>query len=321
MIGTFYWHNQFAAFLLAPAILGLALILANRAPLRFVGWIVTPFAVAGIVYSSSRGSEMALAAGWLLVGGLSLRSGARARVFLGRWLAASVLAAVVAFGLAGPPFFSTRHVPWASTQARAATGETLGQNSNVRIYFWRQAVIVFEHEPVVGVGYGALSDEAVKLTPAGWPRSPLAHNDYLQSLAEGGLVLGGPFLLACGGIALWSGRRMWAFARRGTKDPLRVGVVVAAVVVLAHASIDFDWTYPALFASAGAVCGLMCAEVVRGRQRLSGMAGRRRGSVAAYTATAMLACALVVGAVTGRHGGVSLVYHSPAPTTSAAVDR
>ncbi|HXR42088.1 MAG TPA: O-antigen ligase family protein, partial [Acidothermaceae bacterium] len=256
MVGTFYWHNQFGAFLLVPAILGVALIVANRAPYRFVGWIITPFAAAGVVFSTSRGSEMALAVGWLLVGVLSACARRNVRVLLARWVAASVLCGVMPFVLAGPPFFSTWHVPWASTQARAATGETLEQNSNVRIYFWRQSLIVFEHHPVAGVGYGALSNEAVKLTPANWPRSPLAHDDYLQSLADGGLLLGLPFLLACGAIGFVLLRRTLMLLRHGTTDPLRIGVVVCAMALMAHAAIDFDWSYPALFATAAAVAGL-----------------------------------------------------------------
>jgi hypothetical protein len=49
MSGTFYWHNQFGAFMLAPAIIGAVFVVLGRAPMRSVGWIVTPFAIAGMV--------------------------------------------------------------------------------------------------------------------------------------------------------------------------------------------------------------------------------------------------------------------------------
>jgi O-antigen ligase len=315
MVGTVYWHNQFGAFLLMPAILGLGLIVANRAPYRLVGWIITPFAAAGVLFSASRGSELALAVGWVLVGVLSACARRNLRGLIARWLLASALAGAMPFVLTGPLFFSSWHLPWASTQARGATGETLEQNSSVRIYFWRQALIVFEHHPVDGVGYGALSNEAMKLTPPDWPRSPLAHDDYLQSLADGGMVLGIPFLLSCGAIAFVLLRRTWMLLRRGTTDPLRIAVVTCAMALMAHAAIDFDWSYPALFAAVAAVTGLACAGGVRVASRV----GARRTSVRAgvFGLTAVLVAAVIVGAVSGRHGGLTLVYHGSVAATGA----
>ena len=118
---------------------------------------------------------LALIARWLLIGVAVVRSKrvssggpARGRL-IRRWLAMSLLAGAVTFGLAGPPLFSTWHAPWAGAQARAATGQTLEQNGGVRIYLWREALIVFEHHPVAGAGFGAMSDEAVKLTPSTAP--------------------------------------------------------------------------------------------------------------------------------------------------------
>lgn len=320
MIGTFYWHNQFGAFLLAPAILGLALILAGRAPFRFAGWIGAPLAVAGIVYSSSRGSALVLGFGWLVMGVLALRSRRRARRLVVRWLAASAIAVGVTFGFAGPPFFSTWHAPWAAAQARAATGQTLEQNGGVRLSLWHQALIVFEHDPVAGAGYGAMSDEAMKLTPANWPRSPLAHNDYLQAFAEGGVLLGVPFLAACGAIAIFVARRTWLLLRLGTTDPLRAGVVVAATTVMAHAAIDFDWSYPALFATAAAVVGLACAGATTSRSRCGDPVERRSTALAISGATLLIA-AVVIGSVAGRHGGISLVYRGAPAATNALVVR
>ena len=73
MVGTFYWHNQYAAFLLAPALIALTLLVNHRPPWRLVGWVVAPLAVAGVVYSSSRGGLGILVAGWLVIGVLAAR--------------------------------------------------------------------------------------------------------------------------------------------------------------------------------------------------------------------------------------------------------
>jgi O-Antigen ligase len=153
MVGTFYWHNQFAGFLLAPALIGLSLLMAHRAPWRGVGWAVAPLAVAGIVHSSSRAGMGILLGGWVLVGvaGACVRVD---RAILIRWFAASVLAVGVTVAVSGPPFFSSSASPFAAAEARAGAGETATANSTFRLYVWRESVSVFEHDPLVGVGYG-----------------------------------------------------------------------------------------------------------------------------------------------------------------------
>ncbi|HEY3925591.1 MAG TPA: O-antigen ligase family protein [Acidothermaceae bacterium] len=261
MVGTFYWHNQYAAFLLAPALIALTLLVNHRPPWRLVGWVVAPLAVAGVVYSSSRGGLWILIAGWLAIGVLAFRVKPNRGALL-RWLAASLLAAGVTLAIAGPPFFSSSESPFAATQARAGAGGTADASSSYRLQMWHEAVIVFDHHPVVGVGYGALASNAAKLTPAGWPRSPLAHNDYLQALAEGGLLLGVPFLAACAAIGVGLLRGLRSRARRRMLD-VRTGLIVGAAALMAHAAIDFDWTYPALFALAAIVSAAAIAPTLR----------------------------------------------------------
>ncbi len=157
-----------------------------------------------------------------------------------------MLAAGVTLAISGPPFFSSSSSPFAGTQARASAGGTADASSVYRVQMWHEAVIVFDHHPAAGVGYGGIGIEsAAKLTPATWPRSPLAHNDYLQALAEGGLLLGVPFLAACAAIGVGLLRGLRSRARRRVLD-VRTGLIVGAAALMAHAAIDFDWTYPAL---------------------------------------------------------------------------
>jgi O-antigen ligase len=261
MIGTFYWHNQFAAFLLAPALIALALLVGRRAPWRLVGWVVAPLAVAGIVHSSSRGGMGLLLAGWLVIGVLALRVRPNRRAFV-KWVAASVLAAGVTVAVSGPPFFSSTTSPLSATQVRSSTGETVDASGAYRVRMWRESVIVFEHHPIAGVGYGGLESAATELTPAGWPRSPLAHNDYLQALAEGGLLLGLPFLVACGALAFGLLRVGRSRVHSRVVD-VRTGVVVGAMALMVHAAIDFDWSYPALFSLTAVVAALAIGPTLR----------------------------------------------------------
>jgi hypothetical protein len=322
MVGTFYWHNQFAAFLLAPALIALALLLRNRAPWRLVGWVVAPLAAAGIVYSSSRGGLGILIVGWLVIGVLACRVKPN-RGAVVKWLAASALAAGVTMAIAGPPFFAKSASPLAATQARASEGDTADANSAYRVRMWHEALIVFSHHPVAGVGYGALERSAATLTPTSWPRSPLAHDDYLQALAEGGLLLGVPFLAACGAIGVGLLRSLRGRARRRVID-VRTGLIVGAFALMAHAVIDFDWTYPALFTLAAVVSAAAIAPALRrpeaGTDAASGMAAdgpRATRLHARIVLVGVLAVAVAVGGVAGHRGSLQLGFGTRSPSATA----
>ena len=313
MVGTFYWHNQFAAFLLAPALIALALLVRHRAPWRLVGWVVAPLATAGVVYSSSRGGLGLLIGGWLVLGVLACRVKPN-RGALVRWLVASVLAAGVTMAISGPPFFASSSSPFAATQARASGGDTADANSAYRVRMWHEAVIVFDHHPIAGVGYGGLERSATKLTPASWPRSPLAHDDYLQALAEGGLLLGLPFLAACGAIGVGLLRSLRSRARSRMLD-VRTGLIIGAFALLAHAVIDFDWTYPALFTLAAIVSAAAIAPALRRPEanvRESLGVDVDRSTVTPLRVrvalVGVLAVAIAAGGVAGHRGGLQLGF-------------
>jgi O-antigen ligase len=318
MVGTFYWHNQFAAFLLAPALIALALLVRNRAPWRLVGWVVAPLATAGVVYSTSRGGLGILIVGWLVIGLLACRVKPNRRALV-RWLAASVLAAGVTLAVSGPPFFASSASPFAATQARASGGDTADANSAYRVRMWHEAVIVFDHHPVAGVGYGGLQASATKLTPASWPRSPLAHDDYLQALAEGGLLLGVPFLLACSAIGIGLLRNLRSRARRRVLDA-RTGMIIGAFALMAHAVIDFDWTYPALFTLAAVVSAAAIAPAMRRPQENAPTrgVGRSPGLHIRVALVAVLAVAIAAGGLAGHRGGLQLGFGAKTATAPVA---
>jgi O-antigen ligase len=323
MVGTFYWHNQFAAFLLAPALIAFALLVKHRAPWRLVGWVVAPLATAGVVYSSSRGCLGILIAGWLLVGVLAWRVKPNRGAFV-RWLAASVLAAGVTLAISGPPFFASSSSPFAATQARSSAGGTADASSSYRLRMWHEALVVFDHHPVAGVGYGALEPTAATLTPAGWPRSPLAHNDYLQALAEGGLLLGVPFLAACAAIGVGLLRGLRSRARRRVLD-VRTGLIVGAFALMAHAAIDFDWTYPALFTLAAVVSAAAIAPALR--RPADAPSATLRPDVERSTSlrlrvalVAVLAAAIGAGGVAGHRGGLQLGFGTKTAAPVAAAN-
>jgi O-antigen ligase len=299
----------------------LALLVRNRAPWRLVGWVVAPLAAAGVVYSTSRGGLGILLCGWLVIGVLACRV-KPCRGAVVRWLAASLLAAGVTLAVAGPPFFPSSASPFAATQARASDGDTADANSAYRVRMWHEAVIVFDHHPVAGVGFGGLQSSAAKLTPASWPRSPLAHDDYLQALAEGGLLLGLPFLTACAAIGVGLLRSFRSRARNRTLDA-RTGMIVGALALMVHAVIDFDWTYPALFTLAAIVSAAAIAPTLRRPQESAspGVGVDRSPSTRLRVRVALvmaLAAAIAFGGVAGHRGGVQLGFVTKTATSPVA---
>jgi O-antigen ligase len=223
------------------------------------------FASIGVVYSTSRASLAVFILGFALTAVMALIGPERWRSL--RQLAlAAVIGAIATFFVGGPPFFPHRSSPVAGEQARAA-GQSLGQNGGYRLDFWREALTAFRRHPVTGGGYKSLVHESAGHVPSSWPLTPYAHNGYLQPLAEGGLILGIPFLLAAALVAFLCVRILFrGFVRRRAAAE-SVVVAIALSMVMLHSGVDFDWTYAADFAMFAILAGLVVGFTIRDRDR------------------------------------------------------
>jgi O-antigen ligase len=164
----------------------------------------------------------------------------------------------------------------------------------------------------------SLVSATAKVTPAGWPRSPLAHNDYLQAFAEGGLLLGLPFLAACVLIGIGLLRVLRSRVHRRAFD-VRTGLAVGALALMAHAAVDFDWTYPALLILFAVVAALAIAPVLRRPEQAGSLPRRdewphsdRRGFALRAALVGLLVVATIVGGLAAHVGGLRLGYHTAA---------
>lgn len=256
MTGTYYWHNPFAAALLAPALLGLGLAVRRVRPVQTVGWVVTPLSVAGIVLSSSRATLGCLLLGWVAVAGLVVRAPAR-RPAAVRFAAVTAVTVAVVLLLPGPPLFAHRVSPFAATSQRATGGETVSANTAYRTQFWREALDTARRFPLTGGGFHSLATAPTGHVPASWARSQQAHNGYLQAASDGGAALALPFLAALAALGVAALRRGLAGLRgRGRQPWLAVSGAAALVALAVHSAGDFDWSHPTLLAMLGVVGGV-----------------------------------------------------------------
>jgi O-antigen ligase len=240
MVGTFFWWNPYAAYLLAPALLGLTLAVVGRRPWRSVAWLATPFTVAGIVLSTSRATLACLAAGWLIVGVVVVITQPRRSAALVRAATLTVLSVAVTYVLTSPLLFQVNVSALGGAQARAGGGGTVAANSAHRIEFWHQAFRAFVSSPLDGTGYGRILSAGTPSTATA--SSPLAHNGFLQALAEGGVLLAVPLALALAGSAVLL---VLALRRPTNWGGVPFAAGIAGLGLIVHGLVDFDWTFPA----------------------------------------------------------------------------
>jgi len=288
MVGTFYWHNQFAAYLVGLGLLAGGLALAGPGRSRLLGAGTVAVAFTGVLLSTSRASLALLVAGWLALPVL-LRGTAPARVLARRWVLTGVAGAALAGLLTSPLLMARPGGPWAALQARQAAQPVVG-NGIARLDFWRSALDIFGAHPLTGAGFGSFGPASLAYGSPTAGRSTYVHNGLLQAFSDGGLLLGSAVLAALAVLAaalLGLARdRSW---RGGSEAWLVAGGLLAVAALTAHSLVDFDWAYPSLLALLGLVGGLTASA---GHGRLTGQSGRpasaARRPVPAVAAVAVL---------------------------------
>lgn len=309
MVGTFYWWNPYAAYLLAPALLGLNLAVSGPR-WAAVGWLTTPFAVAGIAFSSSRATLACLVIGWAILSTVLVIGSPRRLATLVRVALVSVLSATAMFVLTSPLVFHGGTSAFGASVSRASGGQTVSADGAYRLAFWRQAFAAFRDHPATGAGYGRILTSTKSSSSTAY--SPLAHNGFLQALGEGGLLLGVPMALALLG-AVYVLLRALLRARSGVP----FAASVAGLGLLAHGLVDTDWTY-----AADAVALAVCVGIA-GAARWHETPRERIPRSSRVAAVVLIAAALVAGLLaTGQHFEIlhtdSVGPAGPAAATSGA---
>jgi O-antigen ligase len=108
---------------------------------------------------------------------------------------------------------------------------------------------LFLHHPVTGVGPG-IDELVLARTTGGTSVYRFVHNEYLQTLAELGII-GGILLVAFLAMVV---RRLWR--DRAGAGALGVGALAALAALALHAGFDFVWHIPAVPLLAAAFVGV-----------------------------------------------------------------
>ena len=175
---------------------------------------------------------------------------------------AALAAISVATGLPGRVADQVRKFPHATVHYDADQRARLGDiGANGRLENWRVSLDAFEREPLRGTGAGTYRFEWEQHRPIDLVVVD-GHSLYLETLGElgwPGLALLLVALLVPLGVA----------ARRllGPERQAHGAFLAAALALLVHAGVDWDWEMPALFAWFFGSAGLVCAAR-SGRERL-----------------------------------------------------
>ena len=239
--GPFINRHHFAGYmeLVIAMPLGLLFSGAIESYKRPIYAFVAMMMGVALIMTNSRGGIISLGAEILflvVVAGPGLRRGERRP--RAQRIRSALLRAGLAFGLIAVLIGGTVAVGGSDVFTRLLGTPNAADPTTGRTHFWSVTLDVIKAYPVVGSGLGSFSVIYTRYDSRnGFYRLEQAHNDYLQVLADGGMVGG---ILGLAFLMILFGK---GFARRETDDKFRRGVATGALAgcfaVLIHSFFDF----------------------------------------------------------------------------------
>jgi O-antigen ligase len=230
--------NYFATFLLIGLAISLAAAVYSRVPLwRAAAAISGAVILFGIVRTSSRGATLAATA---MIGVAAIRS--RGRIPRQVWLAAGLA------GLLAAIVFSPYLI------GKFLDRGNIDPYSYARTEIWKGSLRIIAQNPMLGIGLGQYFHISKRFTlpveglvARYMKRAQMAHNEYLQHMAEIGLPAA-ILLFALLGYLVYL-----VMKRASTASPEFQGFHEAALLTAAgvgtHALVDNCWTIPVTVSS------------------------------------------------------------------------
>ncbi len=236
-------RNHFAGFcVMAVGLAGARILLKTvqreRMALHICYLIIM---VSGIVLCASRGGFLALVAVIFFLAMISVggrKEGEGGLNLKVRFTATVVLMVVMAAGAMFITSSDDLMQRFANIQAETEIGETPDMKFS-RSELWQNTSKMIKEHPILGVGLGAYQYVYPRYDQSsGILRAEQAHNDYLQIIAETGIV---GLILTIGFIVILFGK---GFALMQTKNVRRRAVVLGALAgcfgIAIHSFVDFN---------------------------------------------------------------------------------
>ena len=229
--GSFVNRHNFAAYMEMTLALPLAMVMtgAVKRDLRLLYLTAVVLMAVALFLSGSRGGIVSLAAELILLIMLTTQLRSKQKVAMRLALAGALLVAVIA---------GTAFVGGESSLTRIAETTSSNDITTNRTHIWAVTLDVIKQNLPFGSGLGAFG---IAYTPtdklSGLERVEQAHNDYLQTLADAGIVgllVGGAFLFLLVRTIRRNINRQNNFRRA-----VAVGASVGIFAVLVHSIFDF----------------------------------------------------------------------------------
>lgn len=272
--GPFVNRHNFASYMEMTLGLSLGLLFSGAVEREKRLLYITAVALMGValLMSGSRGGMMSFVAMVLflvVITGLGFAGReSEGRSTLRRWALRGGLAIVLLVAIIGGAIL----IGGESSLTRMVDTVNASDPSTGRTQIWKVTIEVIKSHPITGAGLGAFGVAYTPFDPRnGVNRAEQAHNDYLQILADTGIIgaiLGLVFLIALFRLG---------FKRRQSRDVFRRGVATGALAgcfaVLVHSIFDFT-----LHTTSNALLflTLVTLATVNGRTERSAPRARRR---------------------------------------------
>jgi len=251
MFGPYVNRNHFAGLmeLWIPIAIALAMLPENTFMRRWLWCLVALVMGIAVALSGSRGGIIAVGVQVLLLALIAASARGR-RPLVALVVSIALVAGAVAWLGRGEILERYKQsLQFPRVQQEEATAN--------RLEAWKGALAIFRQHPVAGTGLDTFVTHFPTVrtfaTDKVWTH---AHNDFLQFLAETGLI--------GAALAVWilaaGAREAWANVQRTTgtaTGALLIGLGCACVGFLVHGWLDFNFHVPANaanFAAIGAIC-------------------------------------------------------------------
>lgn len=257
--GTYICPNHLAGFLELILPLGLAYTLIGRLghKTRILAGYGTLMILLGLAASISRGGWIAAGLSILLFLGLLSRQPSHRLP--------AIFAVVLLLGI-GAYVASRSEAVTRRFEKMLKPGQL--EYALQRVHLWKPAVEIWKDHPWIGAGPAHFDHVFRQYRPPDYQVRPVrAHNDYLNTLADWGVV--GTVLVASAfGVLFFGVSRTWKFVQRstdlGSKTSNRFALVLGAScglsALLFHSVVDFNFHIPANALAAVLLMALLSAH-------------------------------------------------------------